>query len=619
MKPHYRRTANGQTVMVHDGYQNAVANIGTARDKQTFGGYVHIERSPQELLMAYRSAWLPRKIVDIPAMDATRRWRSWNAEKDQITAIEAVEKRLALQRKVRDAMISARLYGGAAIYVSTARGNPEKPANPERDGPVRHLTVIPKSLLTGDHSQWEFDSLNFGLPEFYRIAGKAQRIHHTRLVRFVGAPLPISGTEFTDGWGDSVLEAMFEAILQSDGTAANIASLVYESKVDIIYIPRLMEMVANREGEQAVQNYLRAAMAAKGVNGALILDGGDTSKPERNSGGIRYDSKTQTFGGLDSVWDRFLQAVSGAADIPTTRLLGQSPAGMNATGESDLRNYYDRIQAMQSLDIAPAMELLDQAIVMEATGKPQDEIYYDWRSLWQTTDAERAALGKSAADIITSLKATELWPDEVLAAAGGNALIESGALPGFEAALDEWVEGADDETTEPNLTQPVERASPELRLVGDAAPRPLYVRRDVLNADEVLRWAKAQGISPTLAASDLHVTIAYSRQPLDWMKVGQAWQSKMELPEGGPRVMEQFGEALVLSFASDELQWRHESILKAGASWDHPQFQPHITIGYGTGRLPEEVEPYRGRIVLGPEIFEPIDEGWKEKVTGDEA
>lgn len=147
----------------------------------------------------------------------------------------------------------------------------------------------------------------------------------------------------------------------------------------------------------------------------------------------------------------------------------------------------------------------------------------------------------------------------------------------------------------------------------DAAPRPLYVRRNVENADEVLRWAKAQGISPTLAADDLHVTIAYSRQPVDWMKVGQAWHSKMELPEGGPRVMEQFGEALVLSFASDELQWRHESILNAGASWDHPQYQPHITIGYDTGKSPEEVEPYRGRIVLGPEIFEDIDEGWKER------
>lgn len=54
---------------------------------------------------------------------------------------------------------------------------------------------------------------------------------------------------------------------------------------------------------------------------------------------------------FDSVraWlDRFLQIVSGAADIPAIRLLSQSPAGMNATGESDLRNYYDRLSACRN-------------------------------------------------------------------------------------------------------------------------------------------------------------------------------------------------------------------------------------------------------------------------------
>jgi hypothetical protein len=64
------------------------------------------------------------------------------------------------------------------------------------------------------------------------------------------------------------------------------------------------------------------------------------------------------------------------------------------------------------------------------------------------------------------------------------------------------------------------------------------------------------------------------------------------------------------------LSWRHEDIKRAGASWDHPQYQPHITISWKAADVDlEKVEPYRGKIVLGPEIFEPINENWKAIVV----
>ena len=75
-KPHYRRMADGQTVLLGDGLQNALANINTPRDKASGSVYHFTRHSDAELAAAYRSAWIPRKIVDIPAQDATRRWRS---------------------------------------------------------------------------------------------------------------------------------------------------------------------------------------------------------------------------------------------------------------------------------------------------------------------------------------------------------------------------------------------------------------------------------------------------------------------------------------------------------------------------------------------------------------
>lgn len=75
-KPHYRRTADGRTIEISDGLQNALANINTPRDKASGSVYRFVRYSDAELVAAYRSAWLPRKIVDIPAQDATRRWRA---------------------------------------------------------------------------------------------------------------------------------------------------------------------------------------------------------------------------------------------------------------------------------------------------------------------------------------------------------------------------------------------------------------------------------------------------------------------------------------------------------------------------------------------------------------
>lgn len=153
--------------------------------------------------------------------------------------------------------------------------------------------------------------------------------------------------------------------------------------------------------------------------------------------------------------------------------------------------------------------------------------------------------------------------------------------------------------------------------------RPLYVQRKVVNAAAILDWAARAGIANLVPADDLHVTIAYSRRPVDWIKMGQAaWTSpeapggKLLIPAGGPRLVERFTAdgPLVLLFASHDLNWRHREIREAGASWDHDGYYPHITLSYAPGDVDlAAITPWRGLIELGPEIFEPLDESWKDK------
>lgn len=162
----------------------------------------------------------------------------------------------------------------------------------------------------------------------------------------------------------------------------------------------------------------------------------------------------------------------------------------------------------------------------------------------------------------------------------------------------------------------------------NATPRTLYVRRDLLNAEDVREHFKAQGVTEMVEGKKMHVTLAYSRIAVDWMKVGQAWTDDAEgnytLRPGGARPLELLGaekDVLVQLFVSSELAWRHEDMKLAGATWDYPEYQPHVSLTWNlaptlTERLARmaELEPYTGKLVFGPEMFEEVKENWKATI-----
>lgn len=576
---------------ITDSLTNLVANLGTDRDKAASSYYAPHLLSDVQLADAYRYAWLPRKIVDCPPMDATRNWRAWQGSSAQIEALEAEEKRLNLRAKVRDAMVKARTLGGGAIVIGPSRNSEDmaKPINPAsvQRGGIPYLLAMSRVDLIAGEIDSDPMSQYYNRPKWYVARGAAGvRIHPSRVVRFIGAVLPdesVTQGSLTQGWGDSVLTSVYTTARDFDSTMSNVASLVFESKVDVFKIPDFMRQVGNADYRNRLLQRTTLSATSKGINGTLLMD-----KEEE------YESKSASFGGLDAIIDRFMQVVSGAADIPLTRLMGVTSKGLGNSGDTDLTNYYDRVRGMQELEIGPEMQILDECLIRSALGSRPATLHYVWRSLWQTTPKERADIGKITADTIKTIVDTKLFNADALAKAAENALVEAEILPGLEDAMGDQLE-------EPTAAPVV---------VGDAAPRSLYVSRKVLNSAAILAWAKEQGIT---AQDDLHVTITYSRDPVDWMKISAPWygeaDGKMTIAAGGPRIMDKFGDALVLLFNSWQLSSRHADMREIGASWDHGDYQPHITIAYNSDKLPDTIKPYPGPIMLGPEIFENWSEG----------
>lgn len=596
-----------------DTLQSLVAGLGDPmRDKMASAIYGAQFLDDVQLANIYRSNWLGRKIVDIPAMDAVRKGRDWQAEQDQIELIEAEENRLGLWPKLLEAKIKARLWGGAALFIGTGDADLMEPLNPQRIGKqgIKYLTVLSRRDVTAGEIDQDVLSEYFGRPAYYEVTGSSTvsmvRVHPSRMAVFIGSPhgdrLLAMGAN--QGWGDSVIEAVYTALKNADATAANIASLVFEANVDVVQIPDLMTHLSSGPdySSRLTARFSLAAMM-KGINRMLMLDADE-----------KYERKQVTFATLPEVMQSFLQMAAGAADIPATRLLGQAPAGMSATGESDMNNYYDRISSIQNLEMTPAIYRLDECLIRSALGARPPEIFYSWAPLKQMTEKELAEIGKMNAETASTLTNTGIFMPQELRTVVTNQMVESGFYPGLDQAVadtgTDWEKALEEEAVnEAKAAETAAQLAKQPIPANDAAPRTLYVSRKVLNGAEIIKWAKAQGFTSTLAAADLHVTITYSRSPVDWMDMGNSWEDKVTIPAGGARLMEQFGEATVLLFASNMLKWRHDEMVDKGATWDHPEYQPHITISYGGAPADlSKVEAYQGEIVLGPELFEDVRE-----------
>lgn len=142
--------------------------------------------------------------------------------------------------------------------------------------------------------------------------------------------------------------------------------------------------------------------------------------------------------------------------------------------------------------------------------------------------------------------------------------------------------------------------------------KPLYIRRDVLNWQEISNYYKSQGASTTLG-DEMHVTIVYSKTPVDWAKLPA--DTKPLSIYGGERSVMPLGDkgATVMSVSSTDLTVRHNALKALGCSSDYDAYKPHVTITYD--QCPTDIKPYAGTIQLGPEVYQEIDPKWASKVT----
>lgn len=637
----------GSVIRMLDGLRNAITGQGTSRDPRSAAGYALTRSLTQhEIAAAYAGSGLLKKIIQIPPLDMVREWRDWSGlDAAEAAKIYDEEKRLGLREKARLAEVLRGLGGGAMIL--GLPGDPALPAPASTGkGALSYLHVVSRWHLTFQSLQEDARQPGFGEPVMWQMrtaTGAQINLHPSRVIAFRADPSGglVSPTANAEDafWGESRLAQVLDVVKDSDSARGAFAAILHKARLTRIGIPGLTELVSTTPGEEALTSRLGTLALAESMFNAAIYDaGGGPDSPGETITDVQYD-----FAGAKDILNAFAEFVAAISDIPATRLLGRAPEGMNASGDSQQRDWGKQVRARQTLELAPCLDRVDAFLVPSALGSSPPQASYDFAPLDVETDAQRAERFAKQMDAADKLAGMNAMPEQAFNRGLQSLLVSEGYLPELEAALAEIPEDerygivADPSLGDPNIDPTAQGGGdpastggggagdpvPPRRAANDAAPRTLYVQRKLINASELIAWAKAQGFETTAPAAELHVTVVHSRQPLDWMKVGQDWHGdetgKLIVPAGGARLVEPLGDkgAVVLLFNSSALSWRHEAIREAGASSDFPEYQPHVTITYAKPDALDlaKVEPFRGKLVFGPEIFEEINDGWASQLT----
>lgn len=379
----------------NDALSSVGLNLGAGRAKSITAHYSWSPLSAQEISDAYRGAWLPRKVVDVPAEDATREWRVWDDKK-----VAALEENLRLKEVIRSAFKSARLWGWAGVYMGTGSRSVQRPMQP--DEVIQSLTVVSKNYLSV--TEWDNDPLSprFGKPKYFQIGDT--RVDPSRIVLLIGNETP----DPTECLGDSVLESSYNALKNADSVAANVAELVFEAKIDVVKVPDLMASVGDTAYTDALNKRIALMMQFKSVNNALLMD-----KEED------WSQKQIVFGSLNELLMTTYQITAGAASIPMTRLLGRSASGLNASGNNEIRDYYDTVRSIQTMHLEPALLSLDEQLCRMAGNEKAD---YEWAPLWQADANEHAMANQYNALSAQYLAKSGLFTRESLAGEVSDAM-----------------------------------------------------------------------------------------------------------------------------------------------------------------------------------------------------
>lgn len=383
-------------ILTRDAFSNPAARIGFGTMdllQATDYPMTRMTQNYQLLTSMYRDNWIVQNVVSTIPNDMVRKWYEVKtaAAPEYLDKLKRLERTTGIRRKILDGLNWGRLYGGAAgLILIKGQQDLSEPLDLDMILPDTFLGLQIVDRWTGIYPGSELvtdpSDRDYGLPEYYTVRDEEMghdvaRVHHSRIIRFIGRELPWLEKVTENYWGESELEAIYNEVVKRDNVSGNIASLTFRANVNYLESDGLDQLLGtgNAEMQRRFWNTMQAQSVLESNFGTRIINKGDA-----------IHNTQYTFTGLAEVYDRIMMDVAGAARTPVTKLFGRSPAGMNATGESDMKNYYDYIDGLRETILRPILEQLLPIMALSAWGIIPDDMDISFPEMEEAKPEDKA-------------------------------------------------------------------------------------------------------------------------------------------------------------------------------------------------------------------------------------
>lgn len=400
-----KRTKKIKKIKIKDGFVNPAVRAGLGEANLfSFSGYrdLNISFNYQLLFSIYKNDWIAKKIIDVIASDMVRNGISIISEADPkiLKSFTKVERRFSINEKLLTALKWGRLFGGSVALIMLGE------QADKLNTPLKYSEILPgdfKGLLVFDRTEVnpgldlvkDIYDPDFGLPDYYylNISEKSSlvKVHHSRLCRFINRGLPRREAAINQYWGVSELEHVYDELVKRGSVSWNIANLTNMANLRVLKIDGLGEAlgVSSAGIQKKLYTKIQAQNTLMNNNGLQVL-------------GTKDDFQTHqySFAGLAECYSCFMADIAGACEIPITRLFGRSPAGMNSTGESDLKHYYEHVEQLQESVLRPVFNKLLPIIFLSESGEVPSDLDFSFNSLNRLTESEKADQASKITDTV---------------------------------------------------------------------------------------------------------------------------------------------------------------------------------------------------------------------------
>jgi phage-related protein (TIGR01555 family) len=363
----------------------------------------------------YYTDWAAKKIVSIPVEDMLRDgWQYEGLADDQASLLVTLQDSLSALEQIKQAMRLERLVGGCVIFMGIVDGqdDPSKAVNYAalQKGCLKFLNVIPRTRVT--NTSLDFDPLSptYGRPITYWVNGV--EVHESRLLLFKGDPLlqvpdsTIMPTQWTrnDGFGVSVLMPLLDDLTRATGSRQAAYQLVQRASV-FLFQADTMDLSSTTQGQAQMAKMQNIVNQINLFRGAVV----DTQPGQASP----ITTISPSFGSVPELVMTFLQVLAAAGDIPGSRFFSQAPGGLNAPGDTELENYYGRLESQQKQDLRPKLIKLLKVMGPSALGEDYDAVKIDiiFQPLWSLSEAEQATIRTQDTTNILAMLAASLLSD----------------------------------------------------------------------------------------------------------------------------------------------------------------------------------------------------------------